>query len=93
MKTDCCLYRNHNHTMYLLVYVDDLLMVGQPSTTDQFLHKLQRQLDLKHIKHLTTFMPLTFLGRQIHLHMDNTISLSMTKEYYHQLLEPHNLQR
>eukprot|EP00971_Amphidinium_carterae_P267356 5303254-Amphidinium_carterae.2 len=64
-----------------LVYVDDLLLIGDDDKIKTFLQKLESQLQLKHVTKLQREQPLVFLGRQIEYDSDH-IALSMTKEYY-----------
>eukprot|EP00971_Amphidinium_carterae_P122386 2423346-Amphidinium_carterae.4 len=62
-----------------MVYVDDLLLIGDDDMIRTFLKKLVSQLQLKHITKLRRDQPLVFLGRQIEYYNDH-IALSMTKD-------------
>eukprot|EP00971_Amphidinium_carterae_P129663 2568451-Amphidinium_carterae.1 len=68
-----------------MVYVDDLLILGEDDKIKEFLEQLRAQLDLKHVTKLEQGQPLVFLGRQIEYFGDH-IALSMTKDYYNSLL-------
>eukprot|EP00971_Amphidinium_carterae_P214175 4250286-Amphidinium_carterae.1 len=61
-----------------MVYVDDLLLIGDDDKIRTFLKKLESLLPLKHITRLQRDQPLVFLGRQIGYYNDH-IALSMTK--------------
>eukprot|EP00971_Amphidinium_carterae_P109458 2167493-Amphidinium_carterae.1 len=61
-----------------MVYVDDLLLLGEDDKINEFLEQLRQQLDLKHVTKLERGQPLVFLGRQIEYYRDHT-ALSMTK--------------
>eukprot|EP00971_Amphidinium_carterae_P266766 5291601-Amphidinium_carterae.1 len=82
------LYRNDDITV--MVYVDDLLILGEDDKIKEFLQRLQGQLDLKHITKLERGQPLVCLGRQIDSY-NGHIALSMTKEYYNSLLSLYNI--
>eukprot|EP00971_Amphidinium_carterae_P073977 1462639-Amphidinium_carterae.1 len=73
-----------------MVYVDDLLLLGEDDKIKEFLDSLRQQLDLKHVTKLERGQPLVFLGRQIEYYGDH-IALSMTKDYYNNLLGLYNI--
>eukprot|EP00971_Amphidinium_carterae_P223461 4433734-Amphidinium_carterae.1 len=73
-----------------MVYVDDLLLLGEDDKTKQFLKQLEGQLQLKHATKLERGQPLVFLGRQSEYYNDH-IALSMTKEYHNSLLSLYNI--
>eukprot|EP00971_Amphidinium_carterae_P190407 3778800-Amphidinium_carterae.1 len=68
-----------------MVYVDDLLLLGDDDKIKDFLQRLQGHLQLKHVTKLERGQPLVFLGRQIE-YINDHIALSMTKDYYNSLL-------
>eukprot|EP00971_Amphidinium_carterae_P002770 54576-Amphidinium_carterae.1 len=74
LRCDQCVYRNDNITV--MVYVDDLLILGEDNKIKEFLQQLQGQLQLKHVTKLERGQPLVFFGRQIEYYNDH-----MTKEY------------
>eukprot|EP00971_Amphidinium_carterae_P184990 3673053-Amphidinium_carterae.1 len=88
LRCDQCVYRNDNITV--MVYVDDLLLLGEDDKIKEFLEQLRQQLDLKHVTKLERGQPLVFLGWQIEYYGDH-IALSMTKEYYNTLLSLYNI--
>eukprot|EP00971_Amphidinium_carterae_P094153 1863565-Amphidinium_carterae.2 len=59
-------------------YVDDLLVVGNPSTVKPFLEQFKVRLELKHVSQLTMDTPLEFLGKSSELQQDGTIHLSFS---------------
>eukprot|EP00971_Amphidinium_carterae_P154607 3065870-Amphidinium_carterae.1 len=73
-----------------MVYVDDLLLIGDDDKVKTFLQQLESQLQLKHVTKLQPGQPLVFLGRQIEYYKDH-IALSMTKDYYKSLLSLYNI--
>eukprot|EP00971_Amphidinium_carterae_P075529 1492277-Amphidinium_carterae.1 len=76
--------------MTVMVYVDDLLLLGEDDKINDFLKQLERQLQLKHVTKLEREQPLVYLGRQIEYYNDH-IALSMTKVYYNSLLSLYNI--
>eukprot|EP00971_Amphidinium_carterae_P245757 4880747-Amphidinium_carterae.1 len=60
-----------------MVYVDDLLLLGDDDKITEFLEQLRQQLELKHVTKLERGKALVFLGRQIEY--NDHIALSMTK--------------
>eukprot|EP00971_Amphidinium_carterae_P239099 4746561-Amphidinium_carterae.2 len=73
-----------------MVYVDDLLLIGDDDKIKTFLQKLESQLQLKHITKLQRDQPLVCLGRHIEYYND-PIALNMTKEYYTSLMSLYNI--
>ena len=59
-RADRCLFPSDD--IALLIYVDDVLIIGTSATTSDFLQKLEHQFSLKHITHLTHSQDLKFLG-------------------------------
>eukprot|EP00971_Amphidinium_carterae_P263862 5235072-Amphidinium_carterae.1 len=48
LKSDACVFANQQSSVYLMAYVDDLLVVGDNVATQQFLQQFQPHLELKH---------------------------------------------
>eukprot|EP00971_Amphidinium_carterae_P050621 996802-Amphidinium_carterae.1 len=53
LKSDACIFANEQSSIYLMAYVDDLLVVGDTIATQQFLQQFQQHLELKHTTQLT----------------------------------------
>eukprot|EP00971_Amphidinium_carterae_P111076 2200204-Amphidinium_carterae.2 len=77
----------------LMAYVDDLLVVGNPSIVKPFLEQYKVRLELKHVSQLTIETPLEFLGKPIELQQDGAIQLSFSPQYYEKILHPYNMER
>eukprot|EP00971_Amphidinium_carterae_P235154 4666235-Amphidinium_carterae.3 len=75
-------------TIYIMAYVDDLLVVGDNATTQPFLQQFQQHLERKHKSHLTKTTPLEFLGKTIEL-LGN-IHLSFAQPYYNKIFKAYN---
>eukprot|EP00971_Amphidinium_carterae_P307764 6116873-Amphidinium_carterae.2 len=87
-----CAFANKQSTIYIMAYVDGLV-VGNNTTTPQFLQQFQQHLELKHTSQLTTTTPLEFLGKTIELHQDVTIHLSFAPQYYHKILKTYTMDK
>eukprot|EP00971_Amphidinium_carterae_P349187 6490888-Amphidinium_carterae.2 len=61
LRSDQCVYYKDDITV--MVYVDDLLLIGKDDKVKDFLTRLEKQLQLKHVTKLQREQPLVFLGR------------------------------
>ena len=86
---DRCLFTSND--IALLIYVDDVLIIGTSSATSDFLQKLEHQFSLKHVTHLTQSQDLKFLGKRLRLHCDGSISIGLDSSYYINMLKPYHL--
>eukprot|EP00971_Amphidinium_carterae_P035474 698503-Amphidinium_carterae.1 len=68
LRSDQCVY--HDDDITVMVYVDDLLLIGENDKIKTFLQKLESQLQLKHNTKLQRNQALVFLGRQIEYYND-----------------------
>ena len=75
----------------VLVYVDDLLVVGEATKIDHFIKTLKATFTLKHVTTLSRTQDLRFLGKQLQLHEDNSISISLEPSHYENMLHPYHL--
>eukprot|EP00971_Amphidinium_carterae_P092842 1838411-Amphidinium_carterae.2 len=92
LTSDACLFANKQSSIYLMAYVDNLLVVGDNVATQQFLQQLQQHLELKHTTHLTSSTPLEFLGNTIELMDNGTINLSFSARHYNKILKDYHLE-
>eukprot|EP00971_Amphidinium_carterae_P139631 2766288-Amphidinium_carterae.1 len=70
LKSDACIFGNVTTNVYLMAYVDDSLVVGNPITAKPFLEQFKVKMELKHMSQLTTETPLEFLGKSVELQPD-----------------------
>eukprot|EP00971_Amphidinium_carterae_P069788 1381080-Amphidinium_carterae.1 len=70
LKSDACIFGNVKTNVYLMAYVDDLLVVGNPMTLKPFLEQFKVKMELKHVSQLKPDTPLEFLGKSIELQQD-----------------------
>ena len=72
--TDACLFINDEKKMYLLLYVDDLLLlVKEGKDKDWLVNDVGSHVLLKHTGHLKEGTSLKFLGRQLTHRGDNML--------------------
>ena len=85
-KADRCLWTTAG--LGVLVYVDDLLLVGETTKMEEFIATLKATFTLKHVTTLSRTQDVRFLGKRLHLHEDNSISISLEPSY---MLRPYQL--
>eukprot|EP00971_Amphidinium_carterae_P041174 808496-Amphidinium_carterae.1 len=93
LKSDACIFANKQSSIYLMAYVDDLLVVGDTVATQQFLQQFQQHLELKHTTQLKRSTSLEFLGKTIELQDDGSIQLFFSTEYYNKILKSYNMEK
>ena len=89
IKSDRCVWVGNNFAV--LCYVDDLIVIGEQQASNNFIKQLSNIFDLKHVSVLSTTQPLIFLGKKLVKNNDNSISISLSKEYYNKVLQPFGL--
>ena len=89
LKSDRCVWVGNNFAV--LCYVDDLIVIGEQAASNNFIKQLSNIFDLKHVSVLSPTQPLIFLGKKLVKNNDNSISISLSKEYYNKLLQPFGL--
>ena len=88
-KADRCLWTTPG--LGVLIYVDDLLLVGEPTKIQQFIATLKATFTLKHVTTLSKEQDIRFLGKRLQLHDDNSISISLEPSYWDNMLRRYNL--
>lgn len=79
------IFRHNNHTIYFLLYVDDIVITGSDNKlVEQFIHVLGRDFDIKDLGPLHYF-----LGLQVTSHKDG-LHIGQLK-YAHDLLVKHDM--
>ena len=76
LKSEPNVYTNATRDCYIMVYVDDLLVLGNKTTVDSTFEAIQKQVLLKHIGYLEPGKPQQFLGRNID-HFGNYCNLGL----------------
>eukprot|EP00438_Fugacium_kawagutii_P015070 Skav200437 [mRNA] locus=scaffold578:110121:111629:- [translate_table: standard] len=83
-------YRDTQCTIYLLVYVDDVLFFGQQDRVTTLFTAIQKQVLLRPTGNLTTGKTVQFLGRDI-THNGDHYSVALSPQYITSLLKEHKL--
>ena len=91
-KSDSNLYCHSSKNLYVLAYVDDLLIVGDPELQKAFLENLSKELLVKVTGHLEPSKEVSFLGRKLKRNGD-FIDIFMPQEYVEDLLKLYNMQK
>ena len=73
-------YRNNEQTMFVMVYVDDLLFLGQQQEVDKTFKEVQKHVLLRPTGALGSGQTIQFLGRDIHNNGDY-FEVSLKPEY------------
>ena len=89
LKVDRCVYIGDR--VAILVYVDDILVIGEPSSCQNLISKINDIFELKHVSKLGVHQDLKFWGHRLVKHHDNSISISLQQDYYLNMLKPYNL--
>ena len=84
------IYMTPTRDCYILVYVDDLLFLGQQPTVDKLFTQIQQHLLLRPTGTLTPGNTVSFLGRNI-TNKGNYYEISLPEEYTTRLLEENNM--
>ena len=85
-KTDSNLYCHKSTELYVLCYVDDLLVCGTPERTKEFTDRLSQEVLLKVEGELKPQTSVNFLGRTLK-HNGDSIDVSMNTAYVTDLLK------
>ena len=89
LKADRCVYIGDR--VAILVYVDDILVIGEASSCQSLITKINNIFELKHVTKLGVHQDLKFLGHRLVKHYDGSISISLQQDYYLNMLKPYNL--
>ena len=91
-KSDSNLYCHSSKNLYVLAYVDDLLIVGNSELQKKFLEELSKELLVKVTGHLKPDSQVSFLGRKLR-HNGDSIDIFMPPDYVEDLLKIYNMQK
>eukprot|EP00971_Amphidinium_carterae_P167140 3311792-Amphidinium_carterae.1 len=81
LKSDACVFKNHSESMFILSYVDDLLIIGEESEVSAFIANISKVFNLKHTTHLSSGTWIHLLGRKIHRRSESVIEISMMDNF------------
>ena len=86
LKSEPSVYTNATRACYIMVYVDDLLVLGDKTAVDSTFEAVQKQVLLKHIGYLEPGKPQQLLGRNID-HFGNYCNLGLKDSYIDNMIE------
>ena len=89
LKADRCVHIGDR--VAILVYVDDILVIGEATSCQSLITKINNIFELKHVTKLGVHQDLKFLGHRLVKHHDGSISISLQQDYYLNMLKPFNL--
>ena len=89
-KSDSNLYCHKSRSLYVLAYIDDLLIVGDAKLKKEFIDALSKELLMKIIGELKPNTEHSFLGRKLR-HNGDSIDILMPKQYIENLLELYSM--
>ena len=84
-------YRNEQQTVFVMVYVDDLLFLGEQSEVNKIFEAIQQKVLLRPTGELTYGKTISFLGRNLTNKGDH-IDITLAPDYIEAILKEHNLQ-
>ena len=85
-KSDPNLYRHESGKLYVLAYVDGLLVAGTDEMRKQFMSRLSEEVLLKETGQLVPGTEHTFLGRRLR-HNGDSIDVCMSQTYIDAILD------
>ena len=91
-KSDSNLYCHKSRSLYVLAYIDDLLIVGDAKLKKEFIDALSKELLMKIIGELKPNTEHSFLGRKLR-HNGDSIDILMPKQYIENLLELYSMDK
>ena len=91
-KSDSNLYCHKSRSLYVLAYVDDLLIVGDAELKKEFIDALSKELLVKITGELKPNTEHSFLGRKLR-HNGDSIDILMPKQYIEDLLELYSMDK
>ena len=84
--TESNVCRSKDCLVYIMIYVDDLLLLGVQSVINTLFSRMQKEVLLRHTGDLTVGSTIHFLGRNIS-HRGDHINISLNNNYVDIILE------
>ena len=85
-KSDSNLYCHPSKELYVLAYVDDLLIIGNLEKSKEFVEQLKKELLVKITGKLEPGTEHSFLGRRLR-HNGDSVDILMSQQYLEELLD------
>ena len=89
-KSDSNLYCHSSKQLYVLAYVDDLMIVGDPEQSKAFIDSLNKELLVKITGRLEAGSEHSFLGRKLR-HNGDSIDILMSQQYIEEILKLYSM--
>ena len=90
LLSEANVYANTTNDVYIMVYVDDIMVIGDPTKVNKILEKIQEKVLLKHTAYLDPGEKHYFLGRQIH-NEGNYFDIKLDDDYIGTILQEANM--
>ena len=90
LLSEANVYANSTNDVYIMVYVDDIMVIGDPTKVNKIFEKIQEKMLLKHIGYLDPGEKHYFLGRQIH-NEGNYFDIKLDDDYIEAILQEVNM--
>ena len=90
-KSDPNLYCHESGRLYVLAYVDDLLVIGTDEMRKDFMSRLSEEVLLKETGKLVPGTEHSFLGRRLR-HNGDSIDVCMSQNYVDSILDLYGMQ-
>eukprot|EP00971_Amphidinium_carterae_P069990 1384857-Amphidinium_carterae.1 len=72
----------------VLIYVDDLFIIGKKEVGEEFINNIRERLQLKHVSPLTPSSSIEFLGTTISMDSNYNYTIKFPESYYNKILKP-----
>ena len=90
LLSEANVYANSTNDVYIMVYVDDIMVIGDPTKVNKIFEKIQEKMLLKHTGYLDPGEKHYFLGRQIH-NEGNYFDIKLDDDYIETILQEVNM--
>ena len=90
LLSEANVYANSANDVYIMVYVDDIMVIGDPTKVNKIFEKIQEKMLLKHTGYLDPGEKHYFLGRQIH-NEGNYFDIKLDDDYIETILQEVNM--
>ena len=90
LLSEANVYANSTNDVYIMVYVDDIMVIGDPTKVNKIREKIQEKMLLKHTGYLDPGEKHYFLGRQIH-NKGNYFDIKLDDDYIEAILQEGNM--
>ena len=90
LLSEANVYANSTNDVYIMVYVDDIMVIGDPTKVNKIFEKIQEKMLFKHTGYLDPGEKHYFLGRQIR-NEGNYFDIMLDDDYIETILQEANM--